>query len=167
MKTFSVGGNIGVNASIPVAGTGVRAKFNFDRTTQKGNINTSEQELTWSINSDIVVPPKCTTTAELKIKEEDLSGDFEMDATFDGKVYVDYLHEKEGDILHSDSEEVSVVFKDVTGFFMDKGGSPLYTVKGSCKCRIGVEQMITLKEGPLNEYPVPFRLQGKLAIDTK
>ncbi|CAL1544329.1 unnamed protein product [Lymnaea stagnalis] len=161
-KTFSFGGSIGVVAELPVKGFTGRAKFFFDRTKQKGNTNTSEQELTWGINSDIVVPPVCTTTAELKIKEEDLSGEFEMESTFDGRVYVDYLHEKEKDVVHSDSEEVSVIFKDVTGFFPTRDGAPKYSVTGTCKCRIGVEQMVTVTEETLKE--IPFGLRPNLVV---
>ncbi|CAL1544331.1 unnamed protein product [Lymnaea stagnalis] len=146
VKAFSYGFQIQMKLAPPNPVIEANAGFHSEVTNQKGYSSTTEQELTWGVDSEIVVRPGYQTKAELIFTEDDFNGDFEVLTSFEGKVIVTYENKKNKDHILTVTESVSKIFNSKNGFSKDSDGRPTFLVKGVCKCRFGVEQSVNLSE---------------------
>ncbi|XP_059139858.1 uncharacterized protein LOC131927991 [Physella acuta] len=151
LKTFSFGGEVGVGVEPPGAGSGLKVTFKAEKSKQKGTTITNEQELTWAIDTNVTVPPGHQTRAELIVKEEDYGGDFEVVCTFEGTASVTFFHIRDKDAIHVEAKDVVSIFTPKHGFLLDGDGRPTFVIKGVCKCRVGVEQLIDLQQSVIEE----------------
>ncbi|CAG5116401.1 unnamed protein product, partial [Candidula unifasciata] len=102
-----------------------------------GVCHTSEQELAWSVDNEIEVPP------------DHFNGDFQIVTTFEGKVLVTYESKKNRDHIATINVSVDKLFKGNKDFVFNEFGRPTFIAKGVCKCRFGVEQNVKLTESPI------------------
>ncbi|XP_059155265.1 uncharacterized protein LOC131940583 [Physella acuta] len=170
-RALTFGGDINITATPPGIPAGVTTGFKAGKEIKKGNVVTSEQELTWIVNSDISVKPNHMITAEVKILEEEFAGDFELTVWFEGLV-IAYPRRKQKDKIEKFQEKVAKnflpksylekykedgttialtaanMFTPARGFTLDRNDRPGFTIKGSTKCKFGLEQVVTLEELP-------------------
>ncbi|CAG5131612.1 unnamed protein product, partial [Candidula unifasciata] len=84
-KVYSYSGGIQMRLTPPNPIIEANAGFQASLTNEKSVCHTSEQELAWSVDNEIEVPPAYQTKAELVIKEDHFNGDFQIVTTFEGK----------------------------------------------------------------------------------
>ncbi|CAL1538953.1 unnamed protein product [Lymnaea stagnalis] len=161
-KTITFGGEICVNIKDPVTNVGGEIGIKGLRTKQEGNKVSTKQETTWTVRSDIIVPPASWIKADLVITEKNYNGDFEVLATFDGEILA-YVGKKskinpldklkifmtrEVLLLKEGYEEyrfnVRDLFTSDWGFKNDDKGRPTFLSKGTCKCKYGIQQDVFL-----------------------
>lgn len=149
-KTFSFGVAISLRLTPPNPVIEANSGFRSDLTETKGQSQTFERQLVWSVDNSITVPSGYQTKAELEIKEDSYNGDFELPCHFEGTVLVTYENKKR-ELVSTVREHVKKIFAKQRGFTEDSQGRPLFVVKGSCKCRFGVEQSVKLTETVLED----------------
>ncbi|XP_059155238.1 uncharacterized protein LOC131940565 [Physella acuta] len=145
-KTYTYSGDIELNIEVPEELAKVNATFNSELKTEKGKRIMYEERLMWGVDTNIVVQPGFTVRAELAVKEASFNGEFEMNVTFDGEIFISYVHKKDKEVLETFHECVTKIFTPCSGFTIDSNGKPMLTVKGHCKSRFGIEQIINLTE---------------------
>lgn len=145
-KTFTYGAGMELKLTPPNPIIEANVGFKGELSKQKGVTETFEQELSWSVDNQIEVPSGYQTKAELVIKEDDYRGDFVIESTFDGKIVVTYENKKTREHITTINGHVKKVFKGKPGFRVDNLDRPVFTVKGVCKCRYGIEQNVMLTE---------------------
>ncbi|CAG2189939.1 unnamed protein product [Mytilus edulis] len=124
------------------------AGFHGELSLTKASEETFEEELTWSIDNQISVPPKFKTKAELVIKEDDYTSHFKTESQFRGKVHVTLRNKKDNSPITTITGDVKQIFTKDKGFRVDKTGI-YYVTEGRCKCRFGIEQHVCLKQEKL------------------
>ncbi len=117
---------------------------------------TFEEEMTWGVDSQITVPAKQKTTAQLMIAEDQFSGNFTVKTTFSGKVHVtitnikdnnSFLKSIDGNIAEIIRREMEEGLRDFT---VDKNVVS-YITKGKCNFRFAIEQHVKLSQEPIIE----------------
>jgi hypothetical protein len=88
----------------------------------KSSEETFEEELTWSVDNQISVPPKFKTKAELVIKEDDYTSHFKTESQFRGKVHVTLRNKKDNTPITTITGDVKQIFTKDKGFRVDKTG---------------------------------------------
>ncbi|XP_005104905.1 uncharacterized protein LOC101857969 [Aplysia californica] len=149
LRTFTFGASVQIKLTPPNPVIEANTGFKSEVSKHKGTSQTFEQELSWTVDNSILVPPGYETKAELVIKENDYNGDFEELVTFEGRVMVTYEHKKTREHITTISENVRKLFDSRLGFKKDELGRPTFRVKGTCKCRFGMEQDVKLTETPM------------------
>uniref|UniRef100_A0A0B7A713 Uncharacterized protein n=1 Tax=Arion vulgaris TaxID=1028688 RepID=A0A0B7A713_9EUPU len=145
-KIFSYGGGIQMKLTPPNPVIEANAGFQANLTKETSITQTFEQELTWSVDNEISVPPGYQTKAELVIKEDSFNGEFQVLTTFEGKVVVTYETKKNKEHVSTVQVNLAKLLDRKKGFTIDEHKRPTFTVKGVCKCRFGVEQNVKLTE---------------------
>ncbi|KAK3801853.1 hypothetical protein RRG08_048440 [Elysia crispata] len=152
-KTYSFGVAISLRLTPPNPVIEANSGFKSDFTNSKGQSQTFERQLVWSVDNSITVPPGFQTKAELVIKEDNYDGQFEVPCFFEGTILVTYEN-KRREHVGTVREHVKKIFAKQRGFTTDDQGRPKFIVKGCCKCRFGVEQSVNLTETPLADENV-------------
>lgn len=134
---------------IPIPGcvlegaTTFKQEYSLENTTTKS----IEEEISWSVESNIKVPSMTRTTAELLVKEDEYKGAFEIKTYFKGGVSVKLYKDHEV-ILHIELDDLEEIFTGAKGFAKDNKGL-FHMTRGECKARFGIEQKIELHQNPL------------------
>lgn len=150
-KTFTFGAEVQIKLTPPNPVIEANTGFKTEVTKQKGVEQTFEQELSWSVDNAVSVPPGYETKAELVIKENKFSEDFEEKVVFEGRVVVTYVDRKTKEHVETVSVKVGNVFTSEHGFKKDNLKRPTFTVIGTCKCHYGMQQEVTLTESKIPE----------------
>ncbi|KAF1757143.1 hypothetical protein GCK72_013598 [Caenorhabditis remanei] len=117
--------------------------------------NTSEEELTWGVDSCVRVPPSAETVAELVIIEDVVTREFRIENRLSGKILVTITNLKENNclvtILEGNICDIIRGMPDYTakGFRFD-GPAAVYETRGQCIFRYGIEQKVRINEFSLN-----------------
>lgn len=128
---------------IASAGAGFRQEYSLENTTTKS----IQEEMVWSIESNIKVQGMSKTAAELVVEEHQYAGKFEVKTYFYGKVSMKLL--KDGvQLLTFDLGDLSEIFNSNKGFKKDEEGIFIIT-KGECRASFGIEQKIELHQHAL------------------
>lgn len=127
------------------AGAGFRQEYSVE----KGLTKSIQEEMSWSIESNVRVQGMSKTTAELVVQENQYSGKFEQKTYFSGKVSV-YLQKDNQTLISFDFGDLADIFTERKGFRRDDEGIYIIT-KGECKARFGIEQKIELHQHPLKK----------------
>ncbi|CAF4393967.1 unnamed protein product, partial [Adineta steineri] len=92
------------------ASTGFRREYTLEQSRDKQ----VEEELTWSVESNIRIPGMSQTTAELIVQEDEYHGTFEIKSYFVGEIRVK---------LYKDAQEIlSLEFGDLEDLFQREIG---------------------------------------------
>ncbi|VDK65966.1 unnamed protein product [Anisakis simplex] len=113
--------------------------------------NTTEEELTWGVDSTVRVPPLCETVAELVILEEHHTRSFSIEGRLSGKVIVTVTN------LHDNNNLVTILEGKIADIIRGTPNYPAmgfviahdvatYTTKGICKFKYGIEQKVRITE---------------------
>ena len=124
--------------------------FKSEMFLTKADGQTFEEELLWSVDSQVRVPPMHKTTAALVIKEDEYNGNFTVRSQFMGKVHVTIRNRKDHSQLTTITMKVEQVFTPDLGFQVDKSGVYCVT-QGVCKCRYGIQQRVKLTQASIGK----------------
>jgi hypothetical protein len=153
---YTIGQEVSVTLKTPCEVFEASAGFHREMSLVKCEGETKEEELSWAIDSQIRVPPKHQTVAELVISEEQYAAQFTINTTFRGTVHVVFTN------LNDNNSFVKSVDGDIVEIFRNKiskgrlrtfkidGNCVRTQFKGLCKFRYGIEQHVKLTEVPLN-----------------
>jgi predicted transcriptional regulator len=168
-KGFQVGGNLAVEFSLP----GQQLVPGMDTVKMTGGLSgqlqltktkgeSFEETLTWTVDSQVKVPPHSATTASLIIQEENLSAEFSVESTFRvvASAVSVYLKEKKtGRIvqkLEIPRESFAGVFENMKAFKSEEAGTVKCVTMGVCHVVFGAEQVVQVNSVPLKlEEPLP------------
>ena len=163
-KGYQIGGNLAVEFSLPgqslVPGMdsvkitgGLSGQLQLTKT--KGE--TFEETLTWTVDSQVKVPPHTLTTASLIIQEENLSAEFSIESSFRvvaSAVSVHLKEKKTGKIVQKfeiPRDSFAGVFEKLKAFKMDDTGIVKCITSGVCHMVYGAEQIVQVNSAPLKE----------------
>uniref|UniRef100_A0A0V0J8B5 Uncharacterized protein n=1 Tax=Schistocephalus solidus TaxID=70667 RepID=A0A0V0J8B5_SCHSO len=148
-KCVTRGGSLNLQVGPPNTCIQANGGFSKQCSLTKEGEKTMEEELVWSIDSQIVVPPGYRTKADLVITEDEYDGHFRAETIFEGSICVLVKDKKDGSVL------CPVVINDLTkvltpqyGFMpvKDIRGAVSYVNEGRCFCSYGVGQRVDLTE---------------------
>ncbi|VIO86120.1 Uncharacterized protein BM_BM2499 [Brugia malayi] len=133
------------------------AGFNSELTVINIGENTIEEELTWGVDSTIRVPPFCETTAELIILEDHQTRKFSIESRMSGRIIVTVTNIKDNNSLITIIEgKIADIIRNITNYsslgFTIQNDVVLYTTKGTCKFKYGIEQKVKITEHPIRKY---------------
>lgn len=128
---------------VVTAGAGFKRQYTLENTRSK-NI---QEELNWSVQSNIKVPKMSKTTAELLVQESQYKGNFEIKTYFSG--FLRFKLFKDGqELLLIELPDLDDIFSKEKGFQRDQKG--IYRItRGECKATFGIEQKIELHQTPI------------------
>ncbi|XP_059155239.1 uncharacterized protein LOC131940566 [Physella acuta] len=149
-KTFTYGAEVRLRIGPPLPVIEANAGFKADFSNTNGLTRVTEHELSWGIDTEVMVPSGQQTTAELVIKEDDYNSKFSMLATFGGHILISYHNKKSKEHVTTSTRSVKNFFKSPP-FGRDESDRPTYLVQGVCKCRCGIEQFVKLTQTPLTQ----------------
>ncbi|XP_069131642.1 uncharacterized protein [Argopecten irradians] len=155
---FKLGTNLGVQLGVPrVANTtlGIHSELSLGRNTETNKTHT----LTWNSDSSVLVPKHTKVIAEMKVEEREFIGTFESKIVLNGIMVVDIKDQKRKETIHTvsgyiaqivdkwSSSEDGRMIKDF--HLLDGETTAVWTVRGTCYFRYGVEQTIETRSEPL------------------
>lgn len=144
-KGYMIGASVDIKLMPPNPIISANAGFSGQLKLDKGTNETFVEELSWSANNQITVPPRFKTKAELIIREDVYDGHFKAESKFEGRISVTLRSKKDNTPLTTITGEVKQIFTQDKGFRVDKSGTYLVT-RGRCKCRFGIEQHVRLSQ---------------------
>ncbi|KAL8617539.1 hypothetical protein ACOMHN_055320 [Nucella lapillus] len=154
-KGFTKGIHLEVKLGLPDEVAGATAGFGREVTMESTDESTREEIMTWSINSNIKVPPKHRTIAELVVHENEFSARFKTAARIKGQVLVVVTNLRDNNSfvqsIEGDFSEIMKSMKDKVDSTTVTFNSRVVTweMEGQCRFRFGVEQHVRLTEFPL------------------
>ncbi|CAF0770528.1 unnamed protein product [Didymodactylos carnosus] len=125
------------------ASTGFRREYTLEQSRDKQ----IEEELTWSVESNIKIPSLSQTTAELVVQEDEYKGTFEIKSYFFGEIRLKVFKDQQ-ELLNLEFGDLEDLFPRDKGFRKDARG--IYRVtRGECKARFGISQKVELHQRAL------------------
>jgi len=148
-KGITQSGHVGLKLKLPGDIAELEGGYSREVMMEKGIEKTQEEEMTWSANTVIKVPPKTNTTVSLVIQETEYNGDFRARATFHGKVLIIIYHD-DLELCRFSVKNFKEMLNESVGFSYDpQNGCVSFDVIGKCYCRFGMEQKIEIIETPI------------------
>ncbi|MFH4977800.1 hypothetical protein AB6A40_004509 [Gnathostoma spinigerum] len=119
--------------------------------------NTTEEELTWGVDSNVRVPPLCETVAQLVILEERHTRKFSIENHLSGRIIVTVTNLRDNNSLVTIIEgRISDIIRGSTNYtkrgFTVNNDIVSFTTKGTCTFKYGVEQNVKITEHPIRRY---------------
>ncbi|KAL3867645.1 hypothetical protein ACJMK2_040519 [Sinanodonta woodiana] len=149
-KGYIIGASLEIKLLPPNPVIEANAGFKGEMSVTKADNETFEEELVWSVDNQITVPPKFKTKADLVIKEDEYTSQFQTETKFEGKIHVTLRSKKDNSPITTLTGDVRHIFRVDQGFRVDKTG--IYFVsQGKCKCRFGVEQHVKLSQTEITQ----------------
>ncbi|CAF0844549.1 unnamed protein product [Adineta ricciae] len=141
------------------ASTGFRREYTIEQSKDKQ----IEEELTWSVESNIKIPCMSQTTAELLVQEDEYHGTFEIKSYFFGEIHVKVYKDSQ-ELLNLEFGDLEDLFPREKGFRKDARG--IYRItRGECKARFGVSQKVELHAKPLPGADLALRQSQRNSLD--
>ena len=153
-KGFTKGFNVELKLGLPEDVAEITAGFGREVSMETGFEDTTEESLTWAVDSTIKVPPKHSTTAEMVVREKEFSANYVMTVKIRGIVVATINNLKDNNsFVQSVEGDFSQIMKDeqkrgADGFQIDER-TVTWNIGGKCKFRFGVEQQVQLAEEAL------------------
>ncbi len=161
---YTKGFDLSVSLKTPCEVLEANAGFHreFSLTNTEGE--TFEEELSWGVESLIKVNPNHVAEAHLVVKEEKRAGDFVVETTIRGTVYVTFTNVKDnnsflkasggdiGDIVKQHMERERRKGRDLGFVTVTDDSDIVITTKGTCRFRYGVKQEVKVDQKPLNQH---------------
>ncbi|CAH8603973.1 unnamed protein product [Schistosoma bovis] len=148
-KVVTKGGSINLQIGPPSMSVQANGGFRREITMSKDIEEVFEEELTWTLDTEIVVPPGYKTRAELIITEDEYYGKFQVETIFEGSISVKLRDKKDGSVVSV------VVINDLSKFLTAKNGfhpipnstsAVCFVNEGFCHCHYGIGQRVELQE---------------------
>lgn len=143
-------GQAELSVSVPIpgcaleAGAGFRTEYVLETTRTKS----VQEEMNWNVQSNVKIPAKSQTTAELQVKEKEYKGRFEIKTYFKGDISLKLFNRDGHEVLQIDLGDIDDIFTRNLGFQRDNKGLFKMT-RGTCKARFGIDQKIELHQRPV------------------
>ncbi|CAL8082712.1 unnamed protein product [Calicophoron daubneyi] len=134
---------IGPPGTLVQANGGFRHEVQMSRDKER----VFEEELVWSLESEVVVPPGYQTRAELVITEDEYDGKFRVETIFEGSAAIHLRDKKDGSVIYTIiAGDLSRIFTPEYGFYKipDQPRAVGFTNEGQCHCNFGVGQKVEL-----------------------
>lgn len=140
--TTEICGSLELEVPLPKCVVEASAGFRREYTLEQSRDKQVEEELTWSVESNIKIPGMSQTTAELIVQEDEYRGNFEIKSYFYGEVRVKLFKDSQ-EILTLEFGDLEDLFPRDKGFRKDSHG--IYRItRGECRARFGVSQKVEL-----------------------
>lgn len=152
-KGFTKGFNVELKLGLPQEVAEITAGFGREVNMQTGFEDTTENSLTWAVNSTIRVKGNHSATADLVVRESEFNANYKMSVKIRGIVIVSLTNIKDNNsFIQSFEGDFAQMMKDEqkkgTSGFTIEGRTVHWPIEGKCSFRFGVEQQIKLKEEP-------------------
>lgn len=128
------------------AGAGFRHEYVLETTRTK----TVQEEMNWSVQSNIKIPAMSKTTAELLVQENEYKGRFEIQTYFKGDLSIKLFNRDGHEVLQIELGDLEDILTPAKGFHKDNKGI-FKMSRGQCKARFGIDQKIELHQHALNQ----------------
>ena len=149
-RCFSRGFSLELKLTPPNPIIAANAGFKGEMSIKKADQESFEEELVWSVDYQISVPPKHKTKVDLALNEDEFTSHFKCETKFEGKVHVTLRNKKDNTPITTLTGDVRHIFRADQGFRVDKTGI-YYISQGRCKCRFGIEQHVKLSQVALKD----------------
>lgn len=131
------------------ANAGFKAEYEMEKSSEE----TFEETLTWSVDSEVVVPPNTETLAELVLEEDEYQGEFTLIRCLEGDVHVNIRNKKDNSIIATVHGDITEILENIKGFKVERndGGAAkvFFETKGRVKCRYGIRQRLRMSQKQL------------------
>jgi len=144
-KCYTIGMSLDIKLCPPNPIIEANAGFKGEMSVKKADAESFEEELVWSVDNQISVPPKYRTKADLVLKEDEYTSHFKCETKFEGKIHVTLRSKRDNTPLTTITADVRNIFRSDAGFRVDKTGV-YFVSQGRCKCRFGIEQHVRLSQ---------------------
>lgn len=151
-KCYTIGFNVDIKLCPPNPVIEANAGFKGEMSVKKADEESFEEELVWSVDNQISVPPKYKTKADLVLKEDEYTSHFKCETKFEGKIHVTLRSKRDNSPITTLTGDVRHIFRADQGFRVDKTGI-YYVSQGRCKCRFGIEQHVKLSQTAIADIP--------------
>lgn len=153
VKGFTTSTDMALSLDLP--GEVSAAAMTFGRTVKLDHCEETviEQQMTWSVDSMIPVPPRSTTKARVDVKENHWEGNFTTAVKIKGRVVVNVHKVKPpGNLVRTIEGDVAEVFKKhCTSCVTTSGNAIVWNMEGNCSFDFGVELLTFIEHDPGNE----------------
>jgi len=128
--------------------------MNFNKATE----NSVTEILSWGVDSNIEVPARYQTVAELVVEEMSFSGSFTLTSHFSGRVTVSIIRRRDGQLLMPVTSHINDIFRDGLNTKYGKELKHLVTIdrtevrlttRGKCSFQFASKQKVELNEESL------------------
>ncbi|PAA87492.1 hypothetical protein BOX15_Mlig008670g2, partial [Macrostomum lignano] len=154
-STFTKGGNASITLKLPGDILELGGGFNCELAVTNERGQTFEEEISWSVNSEVSVPPKKRRSAQINITEVKYSCDFQLRSTVRGRVKVSITNPEDNNSLvkHLEADIFQVIkstMKQKTGMtFNEATKEVVFLSKGHAAFSFGTEQHVEVRDEPL------------------
>lgn len=156
-STFTKGGNASLTFKLPGDILEIGGGFNCELAVTNERGQSFEEEISWSVNSDISVPGRKRRSAQINITEVKYSCDFQMRSTVRGRVKVSITNPEDNNSLVKHLE--ADIYQVIKGTMKHKDGvtfkedtkEVIFVSKGHAAFCFGVEQHIEVRDEVLGE----------------
>ena len=127
-RGLKLGSEVGVKVTLPGDILELNAGFRDEFLLKNSKGDTFEEQLTWSLESKIVVQPQHEADARLLVNEKKQSGDFTIKSRVSGNVRVTFTSIKDNNsFIMSTSEDIVTILK--VNYFQNKYDNILLSFK--------------------------------------
>ncbi|KAL4225073.1 hypothetical protein ACF0H5_015767 [Mactra antiquata] len=151
-KGYTKGFNLELKLGLPEEVACATAGFGRETNVEDVAESTTEQSISWAVDSSIKVPRMTKTTASMVVKEKEFTGTFKLDVRIHGTVIVSILNQNDNNShIHGVEGSFATIMKNAKGYsgFTIDGKTVIFHVEGKSKFRFGVEQNVRLDEESL------------------
>ncbi|XP_064636811.1 uncharacterized protein LOC135493410 isoform X1 [Lineus longissimus] len=144
---FRYGGSFEVKLAPPSleCSLGFSSEISFEKSVQ----TTKEQEVVWTLNTTVDVPPCTCTTVELVVRDDEYDGRFRIRSFFSGEIHVN-IRKENTNLTTITISNLGQILTEEMGFKRDPITKRLYfDTHGVCNCRYGVEQDVRTSNTPI------------------
>lgn len=152
-KGYTKGFHVELKLALPEEVASATAGFGREVNVDSTDESTQETSITWSVDSNIKVPPKHKTIAKMVVKEKEFNGTFKMSVSVSGRVIVSFANLKDNNnFIHSCEGDISEVLGKNTGKsgYKIEGKKAIFAVEGKTAFRFGVEQRVKIDQEKLS-----------------
>ncbi|XP_067655483.1 uncharacterized protein [Haliotis asinina] len=151
-KGFTRGVNAGIKLPVPPEVLTSTAGFGNEVTIECEDENTTQNSLSWAVNTTVKAPKEMRTIAELEILEEEFKCSFKMNVSFQGMVKVKITELPSGNILIVQND-IAQILRDINAILPDcvekTSKKVVWPVIGKVRFRYGVSQKIRVYQEDL------------------
>ncbi|XP_014663649.1 PREDICTED: uncharacterized protein LOC106806281 isoform X2 [Priapulus caudatus] len=153
-KGMTYGAECSVKLAPPNPIIQANAGFKAEYVMQSSNAETFEEQLTWSVDSEVPVPANTQTRAELVLEEDEYVGTFTQTRCLEGELHVAIRSHKDQSLLATVHGDVCDILDGVKGFRIERSdagaGKVYFETKGKVKCRYGIRQHLKMSQMPID-----------------
>ncbi|XP_046551227.1 uncharacterized protein LOC124260940 isoform X1 [Haliotis rubra] len=146
---FTSGNDVGFSIDIPEPVRKATAGFGRQMVIRSKTTHTVQNELAWSIDSNVLAPKNARTVARMEVKEETFESDFEVKVTLTGKVKIRIS--RDGEFVKMVQNKIGTILgdrlpgKDKSNPLTDKN-SATWQVKGRVRFNYGISQNVEVSQ---------------------